>query len=257
MTVAWGAGILAPMKSTHISILAGFAALVGVSAYAIAQDAAEESTVPGPCNPVAEVEAGDPILCEATLTPEGKPLFVRLFWDILADTDELHVMRIETAATAGGTAISSFTNLDSRAWLSMNANGFEFTDMNFDGYADFRLIEFLPAGPNIAYINALYDPAKGKHVSAPSLNVISAPEFDADSKTVISMWRGNAATHGQDVFGWEDGDLMLRQRTISVFDENGNCMLTTYEPIAPISASTLIGIDEMDSSIAKISEEPC
>jgi hypothetical protein len=39
--------------------------------------------------------------------------------------------------------------------------GFFLEDMNFDGYVDFRVQAFVPAGPNTPYLYWLYDSASG------------------------------------------------------------------------------------------------
>ena len=207
-----------------------------------------------PCSPVAEAEFGDPVVCTGTMKKNGHELIVRLYWDILADTDEWHVQRIETAKTPNGKARAVFADVDSRAPMTMEANGFEFGDFNFDGYTDFRLIEFLPAGPNVAYFNAIYDPKTHKHVAATHLNMVSAPEFDAGNKLVISEWRGNAVTHGRDVFAWEGQDLVLRERKVLMFDDANHCMTTTYEPDGRVTAD-MLGSEE--AALREVYEAPC
>lgn len=207
-----------------------------------------------PCTPAAEAEFGDPVVCTGTMKKNGHTLIVRLYWDILADTDEWHVQRIETAKTPTGKARTVFADVDSRAPMTMEANGFEFGDFNFDGYTDFRLIEFLPAGPNVAYFNAIYDPKIHKHVAAAHLNMVSAPEFDAKSNLVISEWRGNAATHGRDVFAWEGTDLVMRKRDVSMFDDADHCMMTTYEPVGRVTADMLGAEDKL---LKEVYEAPC
>jgi len=210
-----------------------------------------------PCTPVAEAEFGDPIVCTGVMKKGGHKLAVRLYWDILADTDELHIVRIETAKTPTGKARSVIADVDSRAPMTMEANGFEFGDFNFDGYTDFRLIEFLPAGPNIAYFNAIYDPKAHKHVVAADLNALSAPTFNSQTKQVVSEWRGNAVTHGRDVFAWDGADLILRERVVSMFADDSNCMATTYEPVGRVTAGMLGSGDSPESLLKEVYEAPC
>lgn len=228
-------------------------AMASLPALAAAEVEVEESFA---CSAPEEAEMGEPVICQTRLSAEGKPLVVRLYWDILADTDEWHVFRIETARSETGKAVATL-ELDSRAPLSMRANGFEFGDFNFDGYQDFRLIEFLPAGPNVAYYNALYDPARGRHVMADALNMVSAPSFDAAEQLVVSEWRGNAVTHGTDSFAWDDGELVLRKRTVSVFDEAGKCMTTAYEPKGRVTAEALLTGADSDALLSEVYEAPC
>lgn len=222
----------------------------------------EEAAEAAPCVPLEQVEAGDPILCTGTVRKDGDgkdgtPLTVRLYWDILADTDELHVTAIETARTPEGAALSRFEGLDLRAPLEMNANGFEFIDANFDGHADFRLVEFLPAGPNVAYFHAVMDPATGRHRHVPVLGLLAAPEFDAAAKTVISRWRGDAATHGEDVFAWADGALVLVRRAVARYDMTGACTMTHYTPAGTVEAEALIFAETPEALLVAGTQAPC
>ncbi len=235
----------------RLALWSAFLAAPGFFTPALAQDTSS------PCTPVAEAEFGDPIVCTGVMKKGGHKLAVRLYWDILADTDELHVLRIETAKTPTGKARSVIDNVDSRAPMTMAANGFEFGDFNFDGYTDFRLIEFLPAGPNVAYFNAIYDPQTHKHVVAAELNALSAPTFDSKTKMVVSEWRGNAITHGRDVFAWDGPNLILRERIVSMYDDNSNCMATTYEPVGRVTASMLGSSEDQSALLNEIYETPC
>lgn len=233
------------------AVLAGL--LAGTSIFTSAH---AEDTKTSPCMPVAEAEFGEPVICTGIMKKGGHKLAVRLYWDILADTDEWHVTRIETAKTPNGKARTVLEDVDSRAPLGMEANGFEFGDFNFDGYTDFRLIEFLPAGPNVAYFNAIYNPKTHRHVVATQLNMLSAPDFDAAKKQVTSEWRGNAATYGADTYTWDGPDLVLKKRVVSMYDDAQKCMATSFEPVGRVTAEALGSGDEAEL-LTEVYEEPC
>lgn len=95
---------------------------------------------------------------------------------------------------------------------STEAPGFEVLDMNFDGYADIRLIESRPAGPDVPYLNWLYNPAIGLFVESPALNQITSPRFDAAAREVRSDWRDGAARYGTDIHVYRDGQLVPVRR---------------------------------------------
>ncbi len=240
-------------NTAPLAALALAAVLAGTSfvSSALASDAKSS-----PCTPVAEAEFGDPVICTGIMKKGGHTLAVRLYWDILADTDEWHVTRIETAKTPNGKSRTVLDDVDSRAPMTMEANGFEFGDFNFDGYTDFRLIEFLPAGPNVAYFNAIYNPKTHRHVVATQLNMLSAPEFDAARNEVTSEWRSNAATYGKDTYAWDGIDLILKKRVVSMYDDAEHCMATSFEPVGRVTAEAL-GSGETDGLLTEVYEEPC
>ncbi len=97
----------------------------------------------------------------------------------------------------------------------------ELLDMNFDGYTDVRLIESRPAGPNLPYLNWLYDPASGKFVESAALNAITAPRFDADKRELRSEWRDGANIYGTDVHGFRDGKLLPLRREAKFYQRAG------------------------------------
>ncbi|NJW55274.1 XAC2610-related protein, partial [Salinimicrobium oceani] len=57
-------------------------------------------------------------------------------------------------------------------------------DMNFDGRTDFRLIEFLPAGPNIPYLYWIYNPEQDLFEANSAYTEIIFPDFDNEKKEI-------------------------------------------------------------------------
>ncbi len=132
------------------------------------------------------------------------------------DTSVLQVRAIEIRY---GDAVAPAQRIDGLAtdtpW-SVSAPGLALLDMNFDGYQDLRLIESRPAGPNLPYLNWLYDPDHQRFVESPALNAITAPRFDASKRELHSDWRDSAARYGTDVYTFRAGQLVpLRRETTS------------------------------------------
>lgn len=87
-------------------------------------------------------------------------------------------------------------------------SGIAFGDFNFDGYTDFSVVQFLPAGPNIPSSFVLFDPKQGRFALHDRLSQITSPTFDPHTRTVSSVWRGSAAQYGRDLLRWENGALV-------------------------------------------------
>ncbi|GCD10539.1 XAC2610-related protein [Clostridium tagluense] len=68
-------------------------------------------------------------------------------------------------------------------------------DMNFDGYKDIRIQQFLPAAPNVPYYHWLWDKEASKFIKNSDLEKITSPVFDAESKLIKSNVRENAGTY--------------------------------------------------------------
>ncbi len=119
----------------------------------------------------------------------------------------LQVRSIDIRQDGQTGVLQRIDRLDTATPWTADAPGFELVDMNFDGYADMRLIELQPAGPNVPYLNWLFDPSKGSFVASPALNELSSPQFDARQRQIHSRWRDSAAREGVDTHEFRDGAL--------------------------------------------------
>jgi LysM repeat protein len=117
-------------------------------------------------------------------------------------------------------------------------------DMNYDGNDDFRIVEFLPAGPNIPYLYFLYDPATKTFVYNEAYRKITSPEFPG-SNQIRSQWRENATKWGIDTYTITNNTPTLTQREtweaianstnamhqIIVYNADGTSTMTVNETI--------------------------
>jgi hypothetical protein len=83
--------------------------------------------------------------------------------------------------------------------------GFVIEDMNFDGYKDIRIQQFLPAAPNIPYYCWLWDDKTSKFVENIYLEEITSPEFDQENKIIKSFARASAANHFERTYKYLNG----------------------------------------------------
>ncbi|MBZ9687442.1 hypothetical protein G9F72_014015 [Clostridium estertheticum] len=76
-----------------------------------------------------------------------------------------------------------------------NQLGIVIEDMNFDGYKDIRIQQFLPATANVPYYYWLWDKETSKFIKNNELEKITSPVFDSESKLIKSNVKGNAGTY--------------------------------------------------------------
>lgn len=179
---------------------------------------------PPPAAPVASpttipVPAAAPASAGHSVTVKGRihGSLPEMAFTLVSDTPldsagTLRVRTIEVRRSDASEPIQRIEPLATQTPWSAEAPGLELLDMNFDGYADMRLIESRPAGPNLPYLNWLYDPTSGRFVESRALDEITAPRFDARRRELQSDWRDNAARYGTDTFTFRDGELVPLRR---------------------------------------------
>ena len=79
-------------------------------------------------------------------------------------------------------------------------------DMNFDGFLDLRLKETTSVTGNTAYLFWLYDPIEARFVRRGDMEVLSSPQFDPATRTILSFGRGPGGVTTW-TYVWDDGLL--------------------------------------------------
>lgn len=93
--------------------------------------------------------------------------------------------------------------------------GFIIEDMNFDGYQDFRIMEFL--APNIPYLCWIWDEESGRYVYDVALSDITSLEVDGEKELITAFGRDSAAEHFNVYYKYIDGVLTLIKEIRSGF----------------------------------------
>ncbi len=152
-----------------------------------------------------------------TLLTDGPP----------ASDGMLHVRAIEIRHGNSATPTQRIEGLATETPSSAMVPALEILDMNFDGYADIRLVESRPAGPNVPYLNWIYDPASARFAESRDLNAIPSPRFDAKAREIHAQWRDGAIRYGTDVYIFRDGQLVPARREAKVYQRSGVFSLQT------------------------------
>jgi len=169
--------------------------------------------------------------CQSEINP-GLPRFEFHLVGHIDNASGVHVLdRIEVAREGETTPFQTISPVNSSLPNSVANYGFEVIDLNFDGYLDLRVINFLPAGSNTPYENWLWSVSKGKFVASPALDKITSPQFDADAQEITSHWRSSAAEQGTDVYAYDGDALVLVRRETDTYKANGSCTRVYYDQI--------------------------
>lgn len=84
-----------------------------------------------------------------------------------------------------------------------------FEDVNFDGYKDLCILNWLSIEHQTTYNYWFFDSTKGKYVRNKMYDEIRNPFFDTKNKTIHSWWRVGLNEFGHALYQLKDGKLEL------------------------------------------------
>ena len=109
--------------------------------------------------------------------------------------------------------------------------GLVLEDMNFDGFMDIRVMQFVSAGTHIPYHCWLWDAATHRFEYSEALSAISSPMFDADRRQVLGFETGGPAEYIFTTYMFRDAELVLVGRTTTGYDYEGGTAIVTIEEL--------------------------
>ncbi len=212
--------------------------VLGLAAAACGAPAVQERAAEGPAGqappaeapPVELAVASAGLALEASIHPDLPRFTFRLVGQPMEEGSETFAAtRLEIRRAGEAEPVQVIDDLEVEAPMGKPSGGIEVVDMNFDGYGDLRVVEFLPAGPNVPYLNWLFDPTSERFVPSPELDEIASPTFDAANRRIRSEWRDGAVTYGTDVYEVVEGRPVLVVKERREYTEPGVYELTVSE----------------------------
>lgn len=171
---------------------------------------------------------------------QEQDFFTREFLERLGDTDYVFELlafkskasthyqttKITIRTAEGGTVIqeiipSEYTHFKENPSYFGDDLGFVVEDMNFDGYADIRIVESSPTGANIDYVCWVWDKKAGQYVYSPELSAIPSLEVDFENKLIHCLGRASAFEHFEEYYRYIDGSLLrIKEVRTGLLDTN-------------------------------------
>lgn len=183
------------------------------------------------CRAPASAAGSGPIVCQSRINPVLPDFLFSLRWYLDPETGERVVTGISIRREGRAEPFQVIAGLEARTAPEIADGGFEIIDMDFDGYLDMRLIAGGTAGPNMLYRNWLWVADSGRFVESAMLDEIVTPEFDPETREIVSRWRSSAAEGGVDVYTWDDGVPVMIHREVDRFDGPARCTRTFFDRI--------------------------
>lgn len=132
-------------------------------------------------------------------------------------------------------------------------------DLNFDNYADIRLLQFLPEDANIPFFYWLYNPKTKKFERNTQLEIISSPNIDRENELILSQWIDGEDTQGTDFYQYKGTKIVLMKQEIQQNINEENYTLTVKQPVGDslqvVKQETFKREGEIKKSTAPIIDE--
>lgn len=162
---------------------------------------------------------------QARVTPDGPPFTFR----VLGDPDGASFSAYGIHVIAPDGAEHMLDQFDALLPEGSEVDALYVEDVNFDGYADLRIMKYLPGGANVPYFFWLYDKDTDKFVEAKEFEVVLSPQVDAQNKELISRQRVSAAEYVTEYYkpqGWIPRLVRREERT---FQPDGSSEVKVFE----------------------------
>ena len=172
---------------------------------------------------------------QAQITKDGSPYTFRVLGD--KESGAFSAYGIHVIAPDGTQHM--LDQFDAFLPAGSEADVLYIEDIDFDGYADLRILKYLPGGANVPYLFWLYKPDQRKYVEAKAYEVVVSPEVDSHSKTLISRQRSSAAEYTTEFYKSQGGKPILVKREERTYSPDGSSIVKTFK-ITNGSTATLI-----------------
>lgn len=113
-------------------------------------------------------------------------------------------------------------------------------DINFDGYADLRIMEYLPGGSsNIPFFYWVYQPSSQQFVPAPDFAGVLSPELDPDNRQLLSRQKLSANEYVTEFYSPQGDQPNLVRKEVRTYAADGSSKLHVFA-IKPDSPPQLV-----------------
>ena len=156
---------------------------------------------------------------EAVIHPTLPPFTLVLEGTVVEDQAQVEAIAIYVGAAE--TPRQRLTGLETQ-FPDLVQAGLVIEDLDFNGFQDLRLPQFLPASPNIPYHYWLYNPETGLFERQEALEeAVTSPTVDAERQVLQSFQRVSANTYVVGEYQFQEGEPVLVRETTEIYTPDG------------------------------------
>lgn len=178
--------------------------------------------------PVPEPEP-EPVLLfelEAPVVEDTQPYAFQVFGDKDGDGKGFTAYGIQVVAPNGG--LQMLDEFESVLPTNSEADALVVEDVNFDGYADVRMMEYLPGGSAVPFFYWLYRPATGKFERSEDFAEVKSPEVDAENRQLVSRQRVSSSEYVTEFYDPQGDIPMLVRKEVRNFAPDGSSKVHVF-----------------------------
>ena len=173
--------------------------------------------------------APEPVLIfelEAAVVEGTQPYAFQVFGDKDADGKGFTAYGIQVVAPNGD--LQMLDEFESVLPTNSEADALVVEDVNFDGYADVRMMEYLPGGSSAPFFYWLYQPATGKFARSDWFTAVKSPEVDAENRQLISRQKVSDTEYVTEYYDPQGEVPMLVRKEVRNFAPDGSSKVHVF-----------------------------
>lgn len=178
--------------------------------------------------PAAEPQP-EPVLLfeiEASVVEETQPYVFQVFGDKDEDGKGFTAYGIQVVAPNG--ALQMLDEFESVLPTNSEADALVVEDVNFDGYADVRMMEYLPGGSAVPFFYWLYQPATGQFLRSDYFAEVKSPEVDVENRQLVSRQKVSSTEFVTEFYDPQGDVPMLVRKEVRNYAADGSSKVHVF-----------------------------
>lgn len=193
----------------------------------------------------------DPVLLfevQASLVENTKPYTFKVYGD--KEAQFFSAYGIEVQSPEGQSQL--LQDFESMLPANTEADALTVEDLNFDGYADLRLMQYQSGGSaSVPFFYWLYHPESNEFIASKDFSSIKSPQIDQENQRLISRSKTSASELTSEYYEVQGFSPILVRREIRSYAPDGSSKLHIFIVKDPLGPAKLLEVRSL-----KAGEEP-
>ncbi len=163
---------------------------------------------------------------EAAVVEDTQPYAFQVYGDKDEDGRGFTAYGIQVVAPNGD--LQLLDEFESVLPTNSEADALVVEDVNFDGYADVRIMEYLPGGSAVPFFYWLFQPENGQFARAEEFQAVKSPEVDLDNRRLISRQKVSSSEYVTEYYDPQGAIPILVRKEVRNYASDGSSKLHVF-----------------------------